>query len=107
MCHKIGIEQTEFFGLRYEVKSNDKNGTHDNDSQPKEYRWVELDLPLSRQLEKYAASNKVLYFRVMYYVISGVHLITDEVARNYYFLQLKSDVVAGKLVCDEEKVKTK
>lgn len=40
----------------------------------------------------------------MYYVISGISLISDEVTRNYYFLQLKNDVVDGKLVCDIDKV---
>lgn len=81
VCQRLSIQQLEFFGLRYVVKdSND------------ELRWVDLERPLSRQLEKYAASTR-LYLRVMYYVISGVSLISDEVARNYYFLQLKSDVV--------------
>lgn len=103
VCQKIGINQPEFFGLRYEVKGSEKSAHAENDGAPKEYRWVDLDMPLSRQLEKHAASNKVLYLRVMYYVISGVHLVTDEVTRNYYFLQLKSDVVAGKLICDAEK----
>lgn len=42
----------------------------------------------------------MLYLRVMYYVISGVSLITDEVTRNYYFLQLKQDVVEGRISCD-------
>lgn len=88
VCQRLSINQSEFFGLRYVVK-----GTDD------ELRWVDLDRPLSRQLEKYAASPK-LYLRVMYYVISGVTLITDEITRNYYFLQLKSDVVEGRILCD-------
>lgn len=61
---------------------------------------MDLDRPLFRQLEKYAANSKMLYLRVMYYVISGVSLITDEVTRNYYFLQLKQDVVEGRISCD-------
>lgn len=88
VCQRLSINQTEFFGLRYVVK-----GTDD------EVRWVDLERPLSRQLDKYAAGPK-LYLRVMYYVISGVSLINDEVARNYYFLQLKSDLVEGKMSCD-------
>lgn len=35
----------------------------------------------------------------MYYVISTVSL-TDDATRNYYFLQLKQDVVEGKISCD-------
>lgn len=88
VCQRLSINQPEFFGLRYIVKGSDT-----------EMRWVDLDRPLSRQLEKYAASPK-LYLRIMYYVISGVSLITDEVTRNYYFLQLKSDVVDGRISCD-------
>lgn len=88
VCQRLSINQPEFFGLRYIVKGSDTS-----------MRWVDLDRPLSRQLEKYAASPK-LYLRIMYYVISGVTLITDEVTRNYYFLQLKSDVVDGRISCD-------
>lgn len=88
VCQRLSINQLEFFGLRYVVK-----GTDD------ELRWVDLERPLSRQLEKHAAGQR-LYLRVMYYIISGVSLINDEVARNYYFLQLKCDVVEGRISCD-------
>lgn len=88
VCQRLSVQQPEFFGLRYVVKGSDT-----------EMRWVDLERPLSRQLEKHAASPK-LYLRIMYYVISGVTLITDEVTRNYYFLQLKSDVVDGRISCD-------
>ncbi|XP_061509676.1 tyrosine-protein phosphatase non-receptor type 21 isoform X1 [Anopheles gambiae] len=89
VCQRISIQQPEFFGLRYVVK-----GTTD------EMRWVDLERPLSRQLEKYSANSKVLHLRVMYYVLSGVSLIQDEGTRNYYFLQLKHDVVEGRISCD-------
>uniref|UniRef100_A0A182IJF0 protein-tyrosine-phosphatase n=1 Tax=Anopheles atroparvus TaxID=41427 RepID=A0A182IJF0_ANOAO len=89
VCQRISIQQPEFFGLRYVVK-----GTSD------EMRWVDLERPLSRQLEKYSANSKVLHLRVMYYVLSGVSLIQDEGTRNYYFLQLKHDVVEGRISCD-------
>lgn len=36
----------------------------------------------------------------MYYVISGVSLIADEQTRNYYFLQLKQDIIEGRISCD-------
>lgn len=90
VCQRLSINQPEFFGLRYIVKGS---------SDESDMRWVDLDRPLSRQLDKHAASPK-LFLRIMYYVISGVTLITDEVARNYYFLQLKSDVVDGHISCD-------
>lgn len=63
-----------------------------------DYRWVDLEMPLSRQLEKFAASPR-LFLRVMYYVV-GVHLLTDEATRYYYFLQVRGDVVDGRIQCD-------
>lgn len=84
VCQRAGLNQNEFFGLRYYPK-----GAKDES----DMRWVDLDRPLNRQLEKYAATPKILYLRIMYYVISGVSLITDEATRNYYFLQLKQDII--------------
>ncbi|XP_032516832.1 tyrosine-protein phosphatase non-receptor type 21 [Danaus plexippus] len=86
VCQRQAINQPEFFGLRY-INRN---------QQP---RWVQLDRPLKLQLEKYASSHQ-LYLRVMYYVISGTSLITDEVTRYHYFLQLKNDLVEGRIICD-------
>lgn len=80
VCQRAGLNQNEFFGLRYLPK-----GASDDS----EMKWVDLDRPLNRQLEKHSANSKILYLRIMYYVISGVSLITDEPTRNYYFLQLK------------------
>ncbi|XP_070492257.1 tyrosine-protein phosphatase non-receptor type 14 [Chironomus tepperi] len=91
VCQRAGLNQSEFFGLKYSPK-----GTHDES----DMRWVDLDRPLNRQLEKYAANTKVLHLRIMYYVISGVSLIADEQTRNYYFLQLKQDIIEGRISCD-------
>ncbi|KPJ05103.1 Tyrosine-protein phosphatase non-receptor type 14 [Papilio xuthus] len=86
VCQRQAINQPEFFGLRYVNRSQ----------QP---RWVQLERPLKRQLDKYASSHQ-LYLRVMYYVISGTSLITDEVTRYHYFLQLKNDLIEGRIICD-------
>lgn len=86
VCQKLVINQPEFFGLRYISRSQ----------QPK---WVDLERPLKRQLDKHASSHQ-LYLRVMYYVISGTGLITDEMTRYHYFLQLKNDLTEGRIVCD-------
>ncbi|XP_050678594.1 tyrosine-protein phosphatase non-receptor type 21 [Leptidea sinapis] len=86
VCQRQAINQPELFGLRYVNRSQQS-------------RWVQLDRPLKRQLEKYASSHQ-LYLRVMYYVISGTSLITDEVTRYHYFLQLKNDLVEGRIICD-------
>ncbi|CAG5002737.1 unnamed protein product [Parnassius apollo] len=86
VCQRQAINQPEFFGLRYVNRSQ----------QP---RWVQLERPLKRQLDKYASSHQ-LYLRVMYYIISGTSLITDEVTRYHYFLQLKNDLIEGRIICD-------
>lgn len=86
VCQRQAINQPEFFGLRY----------FNNNQQ---YRWIELDRPLKKQLDKYASSHQ-LHLRIMYYITSGTSLITDEVTRNHYFLQLKNDLLEGRIVCD-------
>uniref|UniRef100_A0A1L8DMZ7 protein-tyrosine-phosphatase n=1 Tax=Nyssomyia neivai TaxID=330878 RepID=A0A1L8DMZ7_9DIPT len=90
VCQRLSINQPEFFGLRYIMKDNTT-----------ESRWIDLERPLNRQLEKYASSQK-LSLRVMYYVECGVQLIRDDTTRYYYFLQVKSDIVEGRIHCDAQ-----
>lgn len=85
VCQRLGLQQTEFFGLRYVSKTGSP-------------RWIELERPLKRQLDKYAKDNS-LYLRVMYYV-SGISLITDEMTRYHFFLQLKNDIIEGRIQCN-------
>lgn len=104
VCQKLSLNQPKFFGLQYISKVKDCNC------------WLELDRPIKRQLDKYARGFCV-YLRVIYYVISGVRLLNDEVTRYvayffycilnlshiicryHYFLQLKSDVIEEKISC--------
>lgn len=70
VCQKLSLNQPKFFGLQYVSRnSNDNN-----------LCWLELDRPIKRQLDKYARGLCV-HLRVMYYVISGVRLLNDEVTR--------------------------
>ena len=86
VCQRLGLQQADLFGLRYVSRR----------SYPK-IRWVDLERPLKKQLERYAAdSNGYLYLGVMFYV-NDVSLLEDEVTRYHYFLQLKLDVVEGRL----------
>ncbi|CAG9858770.1 unnamed protein product [Phyllotreta striolata] len=87
VCQKLSLNQPKFFGLQYISKSRDGN-----------LCWLELDRPIKQQLDKHARGLCV-YLRVMYYVISGVSLFNDEVTRYHYFLQLKQDVIEGKISC--------
>lgn len=88
VCQRLSIGQPELFGLRYIVKGKED-----------ELKWIDLERPLSRQLEKYAAGHKI-FLRVLHYVTTGVKHLSDEVSRYYYFLQLKNDVVEERIACD-------
>ncbi|XP_071439695.1 tyrosine-protein phosphatase non-receptor type 14 [Hetaerina americana] len=118
VCQRLGLQQPEFFGLRYVARGNgivggtgsSRQGQNqalrtrglgiqgamcaNSETQPL-LRWVEMDRPLKRQLDK-KARDPCLYLRVMYYV-SGVSLLTDEMTRYHYFLQLKMDVIEGRM----------
>jgi tyrosine-protein phosphatase non-receptor type 14/21 len=87
VSQKLGLNQPKFFGLQYMSKNADNI-----------FYWVELDRPIKRQLDKYAR-NLYVYLKVMYYIISGVRLLNDEVTRYHYFLQLKMDVIEGRISC--------
>ena len=58
--------QVDFFGLRYVNKKL-------------QMRWLELDKPIKKQLDKHAHSP-LLYFGVMFY-ISEVQNIQDNMTR--------------------------
>jgi len=60
------VLQIEYFGLRYVDRRL-------------QLRWVDLDRPLKKQLDKHAESP-LLYFGVMFYV-NNVMSIQDAVAR--------------------------
>lgn len=94
VCQRIGLHQSEFFGLRFTSKWRRRSP-----------RWLDLEKPVKRQLEKYAAHgdspSTQLSLGVLYYV-GDVALLFDEVARYHYFLQLKSDIVEGSIPCNAD-----
>ncbi|XP_050442639.1 tyrosine-protein phosphatase non-receptor type 21 [Adelges cooleyi] len=87
VCQRLGLHQPEILGLRYISRSGNP-------------RWVDLSRPLKRQLDKFACHFS-LYLRVMYYV-SNVTFIKDEMTRYHFFLQLKMDVIEGRIICDAD-----
>ncbi|ODM99807.1 Tyrosine-protein phosphatase non-receptor type 14 [Orchesella cincta] len=89
ISQRLGLHQPEFFGLRYISRGV-----------PPRQRWVELDKPLKKQLEKNAQDSQ-LSLGVIFYV-SDVTVLKDEMTRYHYFLQLKSDIIDGKLNCNIE-----
>ena len=54
VCQRLGLQQPDLFGLRYVSRR----------SYPK-IRWVDLDRPLKKQLDKYA-QDPYLYLSVMW-----------------------------------------
>ncbi|XP_022646474.1 tyrosine-protein phosphatase non-receptor type 21-like isoform X1 [Varroa jacobsoni] len=87
VCQRLQIAQTEYFGLRYATKDGSQ-------------RWVDLDRPLKKQLDKYAQEFS-LTLGIMFYVFNVDHL-SDEPTRYYYFSHLKSDILEGRLRCNRE-----
>ena len=86
VCRRVNLQQPDLFGLKF----------YSRRTYPK-YRWVDLDRPLKKQLDKYAQqANGPLHLGVMFYV-HDVSLLEDEVTRFHYFMRLKYDVLDGKL----------
>nr|XP_046468430.1 tyrosine-protein phosphatase non-receptor type 14 isoform X1 [Neodiprion pinetum]XP_046468431.1 tyrosine-protein phosphatase non-receptor type 14 isoform X1 [Neodiprion pinetum]XP_046468432.1 tyrosine-protein phosphatase non-receptor type 14 isoform X1 [Neodiprion pinetum] len=93
VAQRLGLGQPEFFGLSY-ISHHGSPAT----------RWVQMDKPLKRQLEKEARSFN-LRLRVMYF-ITDVQLIQDEITRYHYYLQLKMDVIDGRIHCNSREAST-
>ncbi|PIK45600.1 putative tyrosine-protein phosphatase non-receptor type 21 [Apostichopus japonicus] len=74
----------EYFGLQYSNKNY-------------QLRWVDLEKPLKKQLEKYT-QDPVLKFGVMLYA-PNMQSLKQEITRYLFFLQLKSDIIEGLLPC--------
>lgn len=68
ISQRLGLHQPEFFGLRYISRGV-----------PPRQRWVELDKPLKKQLEKNAQDSQ-LSLGVIFYV-SDVTVLKDEMTR--------------------------
>ncbi|XP_016099746.1 tyrosine-protein phosphatase non-receptor type 21-like [Sinocyclocheilus grahami] len=63
-------------------------------------RWIDLGKPLKKQLDKYGLEPTV-YFGVVFYV-SSVTQLQQEITRYQHYLQLKKDVLEGKIPCSIE-----
>uniref|UniRef100_A0A8B9DDU9 Tyrosine-protein phosphatase non-receptor type n=1 Tax=Anser cygnoides TaxID=8845 RepID=A0A8B9DDU9_ANSCY len=82
VAQRLELRETHYFGLWFLSKSQ----------QP---RWVELEKPLKKQLDKFA-NEPLLFFGVMFYVPS-VSRLQQEVTRYQYYLQVKKDILDGRL----------
>ncbi|KAG8178901.1 hypothetical protein JTE90_017600, partial [Oedothorax gibbosus] len=90
VCQRLQLQQMQYFGLRFVSRRGP-------------LWWVELGRPLKRQLDKYAldGGRSLVHLHVMFFV-PDVNMLHDDVTRYHYFLQLKCDILEGKLCCNEE-----
>ncbi|XP_057303536.1 tyrosine-protein phosphatase non-receptor type 21-like [Hydractinia symbiolongicarpus] len=83
-----GLHETDFFGLQFLTKKE-------------KLRWIDLDKPLKKQLDRYSARRgrtALLVFKVQYFVVN-IHALRQEITRYLYYLQLKTLILNGKLKC--------
>ncbi|KAM9294239.1 tyrosine-protein phosphatase non-receptor type 21 [Gastrophryne carolinensis] len=87
VAQRLELREVTYFSLWYLNKQNQQ-------------RWVDLEKPLKKQLDKYALEPTV-YFGVVYYV-PAVSQLQQEITRYQYYLQLKKDILEGKIPCTLE-----
>ncbi|KAJ6661276.1 hypothetical protein lerEdw1_015413 [Lerista edwardsae] len=87
VAQRLELREITYFSLWYYNKQN-------------QHRWIDLDKPLKKQLDKYALEPTV-YFGVVFYVPS-VSQLQQEITRYQYYLQLKKDILEGNIPCTFE-----
>uniref|UniRef100_A0A672ZM15 Protein tyrosine phosphatase non-receptor type 14 n=1 Tax=Sphaeramia orbicularis TaxID=375764 RepID=A0A672ZM15_9TELE len=89
VAQRLELRETHYFGLWFQGKT-----------QAPAQRWVELEKPLKKQLDKFG-NEPLLFFGVMFYV-PNVSRLEQEVTRYQYYLQVKKEVLDGRLHCTVE-----
>lgn len=84
VCEFLNIVEKDYFGLRFQ----DVN---------RQLYWVDLNKSIARQLR---GSNIVLRFRVRFYP-SDVNVLKEEITRYQLFVQLRRDLLRGRLYCPQ------
>lgn len=87
VCQRLGIDEADYFGMKFVNKRL-------------QYQWLDPDQSVKSQLER-LAQDPTLYFAVQFYVTT-IYQVKDEMARYQYFLQLRNDVIEGKLMASPE-----
>jgi len=83
----LDLIEKDYFGLMYEEESDGPN---------ERMRWLDPLKTLKRQTKSDPPYR--LYFRVKFYV-SDPSKLSEEYTRYHFFLQIKRDILDGKLVC--------
>ncbi|KAE8290041.1 Tyrosine-protein phosphatase non-receptor type 21 [Larimichthys crocea] len=84
VAQRLELREITYFSLWYFNKQNQQ-------------RWIDLEKPLKKQLDKYGLEPTV-YFGVVFYIPSITQL-QQEITRYQYYLQLKKDVLEGRISC--------
>uniref|UniRef100_A0A3Q1GD36 Tyrosine-protein phosphatase non-receptor type n=1 Tax=Acanthochromis polyacanthus TaxID=80966 RepID=A0A3Q1GD36_9TELE len=87
VAQRLELREITYFSLWYFNKQNQQ-------------RWIDLEKPLKKQLDKYGLEPTV-YFGVVFYIPSIAQL-QQEITRYQYYLQLKKDVLEGRISCSLE-----
>ncbi|XP_040831131.1 tyrosine-protein phosphatase non-receptor type 21 [Ochotona curzoniae] len=87
VAQRLELREVTYFSLWYYNKQNQR-------------RWVDLEKPLKKQLDK-CALEPTVYFGVLFYVPS-VSQLQQETTRYQYYLQLKKDILEGNIPCTLE-----
>ncbi|XP_036406016.1 tyrosine-protein phosphatase non-receptor type 14-like [Megalops cyprinoides] len=87
VAQRLELRETHYFGLWFHSKAQLQ-------------RWVELEKALKKQLDKFG-NEPLLFFGVMFYV-PNVSRLEQEVTRYQYYLQVKKEVLDGRLQCTVE-----
>ncbi|RVE57427.1 hypothetical protein OJAV_G00216060 [Oryzias javanicus] len=84
VAQRLELREITFFSLWYFNKQNQQ-------------RWIDLDKALKKQLDKYGLEPTV-YFGVVFYVPTVTQL-QQEITRYQYYLQVKKDILEGRISC--------
>ncbi|XP_075387568.1 tyrosine-protein phosphatase non-receptor type 21 [Tenrec ecaudatus] len=87
VAQRLELREVTYFSLWYYNKQSQR-------------RWVDLEKPLKKQLDKHSLEPTV-YFGVVFYVPSVLQL-QQEITRYQYYLQLKKDILEGNIPCSLE-----
>ncbi|XP_019396191.1 PREDICTED: tyrosine-protein phosphatase non-receptor type 3 isoform X1 [Crocodylus porosus] len=80
----LGVTEKEYFGLQQNEEAVDS------------LRWLETSKPIKKQLK--GGFPCTLHFRVRFF-IPDPNTLQEEQTRHLFFLQLKTDILEGRLTC--------
>ncbi|XP_016309702.1 tyrosine-protein phosphatase non-receptor type 4-like isoform X2 [Sinocyclocheilus anshuiensis] len=88
VCKHLELTERDYFGLHLADDSSDSPVSSE--------RWLDPNKPIRKQLKR--GSPHHLNFRVKFFV-SDPNKLQEEYTRYQYFLQIKQDILSGRLPC--------